>query len=327
MSIRHLLLITASVASCALALPSHAQSDYPSRPVRMVVPLAAGGGVDLMARLTAQRLTEQLGQKVLVENQGGGGGTIAGAAVARSAPDGYTLLFQSMSSAVVNAVVYTNLKYDPINDFAAVSLAVQFPMIFVINPQLPAANMKEFIALLKVNPGKYSYGSSGVGTMIHLASELFKTVAGVDMVHVPYRGNSAVMADLLAGRVAMLIDGVPPQVSNISSGKVRALAVSTTARSPVLPNVPTMIESGLAGYNIPFWTAIFAPAKTPKAIIDLLAGEVGKAMKNPESVKRLAELGAEGVGSTAEQLNQFWHDQLALYRQIVKDSGLKLELK
>lgn len=325
MIVRHLFLALAAVASCVAAPLSVAQGDYPSKPIRMVVPLAAGGGVDLMARLTAQRLAEQLGQKVLVENQGGAGGTIAAAGVARSAPDGYTLLFQSISSAVVNAVVYTNLKYDPINDFAPVSLVARFPLVAIINPQIPAKDMKEFISLVRANPGKYSYGSSGVGTIVHLAGELFKTIARVDMVHVPYRGNSAVMADLFAGRVAMAIDGVPPQVSNIGSGKVRALAVTTTTRSPVLPNVPTMVESGLAGYDIPFWTAIFVPAKTPRAIVDRLAGETAKAMKNPESVKRLTELGAEGVGSTPQELDKFWRSQLALYGKIVKDSGVKLE--
>ena len=316
-----------ALALCAAALPAAAQGDYPAKPVHLVVPLAVGGGVDLMARITAQRLAEQFGRQVLVENQGGAGGTIAAAAVARAASDGYTLLFQSMSSAVVNAVVYSNLKYDTVNDFAPVTLVARFPLVAVVNPEIPAKDMREFVALLKANPGKYSYGSSGIGTIVHLAGELFKTIAQVDMVHVPYRGNSAVMADLFAGRVAMAIDGVPPQVSNIAAGKVRALAVTTTTRSPVLPNVPTMVESGLAGYDIPFWTAIFAPAKTPKAIIDRLASETAKAMRNPDSVQRLKDLGAEGVGSTPEELDRFWRQQLALYCKIVKDSGVKLELQ
>lgn len=327
MMVRRLLVALGALVLCAFAPPSIAQSDYPSKPIHLVVPLAAGGGVDLMARITAQRLAEQLGQKVVVENQGGAGGTIASAAVARSAPDGYTLVFQSMSSAVVNAVVYSNLKYDPVNDFAPVTLVARFPLMVVINPQIPAKDMKEFIALLKANPGKYNYGSSGVGTIVHLAGELFKTIARVDMLHVPYRGNSAVMADLFAGRVAMAIDGVPPQMSNVAAGKVRALAVTTTTRSPVLPNVPTMVESGVAGYDIPFWTAIFAPAKTPKAIIDRLATETAKALKHPETGQRLKELGAEGVGSTPDELDRFWRQQLALYGKIVKDSGVKLELQ
>ena len=306
---------------------SIAQSNFPTKPIRMIVPLTAGGGVDLMARITAQRLSEQLGQQVVVENQGGAGGTIAGAAVARAEPNGYTLLFQSMSSAVVNAVVYTDLKYDPVKDFAAVTLVARFPLVLVINPDIPAKDMKEFIALLKANPGKYNYGSSGVGTIVHLAGELFKSLAHVDMVHVPYKGNSAVVADLLAGRVAMMIDGVPPQMSSIAAGKVRPLAVTTTYRSEVLPNVPTMVEAGLSGYDIAFWVGMFAPAKTPKAIVDLLAVETAKAMKHPETLKRMKDLGAEGVGSTAAELDQFWKKELSRYGKIVKDSGITLKIQ
>ncbi|TAK80546.1 MAG: tripartite tricarboxylate transporter substrate binding protein [Betaproteobacteria bacterium] len=317
-----------TLAALLLALSASSavsQSNYPTKPIRLVVPFAAGGGIDLMARITAQRLTEQLGQQVLVENQGGAGGTIASAAVARAAPDGYTFVFHSVSSAVVNAVVLTKLPYDPVNDFTPVTLAARFPLVMVINPDVPAKNVKEFVDLLKANPGKYSYGSSGVGTGIHLAGELFKSIAHVDIVHVPYKGTSAVMADLLAGRVSMLIDGVPPQVKNIKAGKVRALAVTTTRRSEVLPEVPTMIESGVPGYDIPFWTAIFAPAKTPAAIVEKIAAETGKAMKHPDAVARLKQVGAEGVGSTPAELEHFWKQQLALYGKIVKDSGIKLQ--
>ena len=295
------------------------------KPIRLLVPFAVGGGIDLMARITAQRLSEQLGQQVVVENQGGGGGTIASAAVARAAPDGYTLVFHSVSSAVVNAVTLPDLSYDPIGGFAPVSLAVRFPLVMVINPDVPAAGLREFVALLKANPGKYSYGSSGTGTGIHIAGELFKSIAQVDIVHIPYKGTSAALTDVLAGRVAMLIDGVPPQVANINSGKVRALAVTTTTRSAVLPTVPTMVEAGIAGYDIPFWTAIFAPAKTPKAVIDRIAAETSRAMKQPDTVKRLQELGAEGVGSTPEELERFWRQQLALYGTIVKNANIRVE--
>lgn len=314
--------------ACVLALtsaPARSQSDWPTKPIKLLVPFAVGGGIDLMARITAQRLSEQLGQQVVVENQGGGGGTIASAAVARAAPDGYTLVFHSVSSAVVNAVTLPKLSYDPIGGFTPVTLAARFPLVMVINPEIPARTMREFIALLKASPGKYSYGSSGIGTGIHIAAELFKSLAQVDIVHVPYKGTAAVMSDLLAGRVAMLLDGVPPQVSNINGGKVRALAVTTTTRSEVLPSVPTMVESGLAGYDIPFWTAIFAPAGTPKTSVDRIAAEVGKGMKNPETMKRLKELGAEGVGSTPEELERFWRAQLVLYAKIVKDANIRVE--
>ena len=275
-----------------------------------------------MARLTAKHLSDQLGQQVVVENQGGAGGTIAANMVARSRPDGYTLIFQSVSSAVVNALVYKNLQYDPIKDLTPVTLAGSFPLIVVVNPELPAKDLRELIALLKANPGKYSYGSSGVGTMPHLAGELFKSMAGVDVVHVPYRGNSAIMGDLLAGRVAMMYDGPPTQLGNIQSGKVRALAITTTERSPVLPDVPPVADL-LPGYAIPFWTAIFAPANTPKEIVERIAAETNKAMRHPEVTRRYGEIGVAGIGSSPQELDRFWRQQLDYLGKIVKDAGIK----
>ena len=279
--------------------PASAQDSWPNRPIKLVVPLTAGGGVDMTARLTAQHLSDQLGQQVVVENQGGAGGTIAAHMVARSRPDGYTLIFQSVSSAVVNALVYRNLQYDPIKDLIPVTLAVKFPLVLVVNPDLPAKDLGELVRLLKANPGKYSYGSSGVGTMPHLAGELFKSMAGVDVVHVPYRGNSAIMADLFAGRVAMMYDGPPTQLGNIQSGKVRALAITTAERSPVLPDVPPVADT-LPGYAIPFWTAIFAPANTPKDIVERIAVETKKAMQHADVVRRFGDIGVVGVGSTPQ---------------------------
>ncbi len=276
----------------------------------------------MMARLTAKHLSDQLGQQVVVENQGGAGGTIAANMVARSRPDGYTLIFQSVSSAVVNALVYKNLQYDPIKDLTPVTLAGSFPLIVVVNPELPAKDLRELIALLKANPGKYSYGSSGVGTMPHLAGELFKSMAGVDVVHVPYRGNSAIMGDLLAGRVAMMYDGPPTQLGNIQSGKVRALAITTTERSPVLPDVPPVADL-LPGYAIPFWTAIFAPANTPKEIVERIAAETNKAMRHPEVTRRYGEIGVAGIGSSPQELDRFWRQQLDYLGKIVKDAGIK----
>ncbi len=318
------LLLGASISSlvCAQRLTS---PDWPTKPIRLIVPFAAGGGVDLMARITAQQLSAQLGQPVVVENQTGAGGTIASANVSRAAADGHTLIFHSVSSAVINAVVLKNLPYDPVNGFTPVSLAARFPQVLVVSNELPVKNLPEFLALLRANPGKYSYGSGGTGTVNHIAGELFKSLAKVDMTHVPYKGAAAALQDLLPGRLAMLIDGVPPQLPFITSGKLKVLAVTTLTRSDVLPQVPTLAESGLAGYDIPFWTAIFAPAGTPQPVVERLATEMGKAMKNPDTVKRLAELGAEGVGSSPSDLNTFWRQQLALYGRIVKDSGIKLD--
>jgi len=311
-------------AALVLSTCAAAQEAYPAKPIKLVVPLAAGGGIDFTARATAQKLADVIGQQVVVENQGGAGGTLGVHAVVRAAPDGYTLLYHSVSG-VVSAVVGKDLPYDWLRDLAPVSLVTRFAPVLIINPSLPARDLKEFIALAKASPGKLSYGSSGAGTGIHLASELFKAAAGVDIVHVPYRGNAGVMPDLLAGRIDMLIDGVPAQAKNIESGQVRALAVTTRSRSPALPNVPTMIEQGL-DYELPYWTAIYAPAATPKPIVDKLAAAVAKAMQDPGVVARLGNVGTEAVGSTPQELDTFNRDQFALYAGIVKDPRLKLNL-
>lgn len=312
-------------AAMALACPSTGKTDseWPNKPIRVVVPLSAGGGVDLMARILAEQLGRQLNANVYVENQGGAGGTIAAAAVARSNPDGYTFIFQSVSSAVVNALVYKRLTYDPVNDFAPVTLFGVFPLVAIIDPKIPAKSLQEFIALVKASPGKFAYGSSGVGTSIHVAGELFKKLASVDIIHVPYRGNSAALADLLGGRISLMFDGVAPQLGNINSGAVRPLGVSTKERSKVLPDVPAMREI-VPGYEMPFWTALFAPAKTPRDIIRRVSDEAIKATKNPVVVKRLAELGVDPVASSPEDLDKFWHEQLDYYRKIVEAANISI---
>ncbi|MCK9918997.1 tripartite tricarboxylate transporter substrate binding protein [Microbacteriaceae bacterium K1510] len=307
----------------ALTSPVRAQTQWPTRPIRMVVPLTAGGGVDLTGRVLAEQLSQTLGEQVVVDNRPGAGGTIAAAQVARSDADGYTLIYQSVSSAVVNALVYKKLNYDPINDFAAVSLWARFPLVVVVPKDLPVNNLKEFIALLKANPGKYSYGSSGVGTSIHVAGELFKSLAGVDIVHVPYRGNSAVTTDLLAGRVALTFDGIAPQLPYIQDGRVKVLAVTTAERSPLLPDVPAMKEV-VPGYELPFWTGLYAPAKTPKPIVDKIAEHCGKAAKNPATIERLKALGVETVGSSAADFDAFWRQQIAYYEKIVKEAKIEI---
>jgi tripartite-type tricarboxylate transporter receptor subunit TctC len=300
------------------AAPAGAQTDYPSRPIKMIVPFSPGGGIDMTARVTAQKLGEVIGQQVIVQNQSGGGGAIGTDAVAKSDPDGYTLLYHS-TTGIVHSAVTAKLPYDWLRDLAPVSIATRFAPVMIVSPTLPARNLKEFIALLKANPGKYSYASSGTGTAVHLAEELFRQKAGVDMVHVPYRGTAAAMPDILTGRVAMMIDGVPVQTKNILSGTVRALAVTTSARSPAIPDVPTMKEAGL-DYEVPFWTAIYVPARTPKAVIEKLAGAIGKAMKSGDVIKRLADVGTEAIGSTPAELDALTRRQFSLYREIVKNN-------
>ena len=313
------------VALLAFAAPAVAQDSFPSRPIKFVVPLAAGGGIDFTARVTAQKLSEVIGQQVVVENQGGGGGSIGVNQVVKATPDGYTLLYHSVTG-IVNAAVAKDLPFDYLRDLVPVALVTRFAAVMVINPTVPAKDLKEFIALAKASPGKFSYGSSGAGTGIHLASELFKLRAGVDIVHVPYRGNAGVMPDLLAGRLQMLIDGVPPQVKNIEAGSVRALGVLSRTRTPALPNVPTMIEQGL-DYEVPYWTAIYAPAATPKPIIDKLAADIAKTMRDPAVVGRLKDAGTEAVGSTPAEMDAFNRQQFQLYRAIVQDPKLNVGLQ
>ncbi len=308
--------------ACGVATAA-AQSDFPSRPVRMIVPFPPGGGIDTTARITAQKLSDGLGQQVIIENQAGGGGAIATGAVVNAAPDGYTLLYHS-TTGIVHAAVTPKLPYDWLKDLAPVSITTRFAPVMVVSPTLPVKDLKEFIALLKANPGKYSFASSGTGTAVHLAEELFRQKAGVDIVHVPYRGTIAAMPDLITGRVAMMIDGVPVQTKNIQSGTVKALAVTTDARSPALPDVPTMKESGL-DYIVPYWTAVYAPVKTPRAVIDKLAAAFRKVAQSDEVTKKLAESGTEAVGSTPAELDALDRQQFALYRGIVESNPKLVE--
>ena len=298
--------------------PAHSQSDFPSRPIKMYVPFPPGGGIDVTARIFADKASEVLGQQIAIINQGGGGGAIATDAAVRADPDGYTLLYHSVTG-IVHASVTPDLSYDWLRDLAPVSLITRFAPVMIVTPSLPAKDMKEFIALLKANPGKYSYGSSGPGTAVHLITELFKEKAGVDIVHVPYRGTVAVLPDLMSGRVVMMIDGVPAETNNIRNGTVRALAVTTAARSPSLPDVPTMREAGV-DYEAPFWTGLYAPVKTPKDIVDKLSAAANRAMQDPTVIKRLADIGTESIGSTPAVLDVDTRAQFALYRKLVKDN-------
>jgi tripartite-type tricarboxylate transporter receptor subunit TctC len=320
-SLMRKLLQGAAWAAWALALcvtAAGAQADYPSRPIKMYVPFPPGGGIDVTARIAAEKLSEILGQQIAIINQGGGGGAIATDAVVRADPDGYTLLYHSVTG-ITHAAVTQDLSYDWLRDLAPVSLIARFAPVMIVSPTLPVKTMADFIALLKANPGKYSYGSSGTGTAVHLATELFKEKAKVDIVHVPYRGTVAVLPDLISGRVVMMIDGVPAETKNIQNGVVRALAVTTATRSPSIPDVPTMREVGL-DYEVPFWTGIYAPIRTPQAIIDKLSAAANQAMHDPAVAKRLGDIGTEGVGSSPAELDAATREQFALYRKIVRNN-------
>lgn len=312
-------LIQMAVLACsALALsgPAYSQGEFPARPVKVVVPFAAGGGIDITARIATEKMSEILGQQIVVQNQGGASGSIATAAVIKSDPDGYTLLYHSTTGTVHSAIT-DKLAYDWLSDLVPVSTITRFAPVMVISPTLPVNDMKGFIALLKANPGKYSFGTSGAGSAVHLAVEFFKEKAGVEMVHVPYRGTIAAMPDLLSGRIAMMVDGVPPQAKNIQGGVVKAVAVTTSTRSPAIPNIPTMKEVGI-DFELPFWTALYAPKSTPKAAIDKLAAAAQKAMRDPAVIKRLSDIGTESVGSTPGELDALNRQQFKMYREIVQ---------
>ena len=298
-----------------------AQDNWPDRPIKFIVHVAAGGGVDLNARILSDRLNKQLSQPILIENQGGGGGTIAARAVANAAPDGYIFLFAGPGHAAV-PFMHKVPPYDPIKDFVPVTLVTKFPLVMVINPKLPAKNIAEFIELLKREPGVHTFGSSGVGGSSHIPAEMFVRQAGVQMTHVPFRGNGPSSAALLGGQIDMIVDGLAPQVGNIAENRVRVLGVTTKERTPLLPDAPAISET-LPGYQFPMWVALFAPAKTPKAIVDRMAAEVHKAMQDPETQKRYATVKVEPVGSTPEEFDAFFREQLKFNEDVIRAANIQ----
>jgi tripartite-type tricarboxylate transporter receptor subunit TctC len=302
------------------AANARAQDSWPDHPIKFVVHVAAGGGFDLMARILADRLGHQLSQPVIVENNGTAAGIVAARQVAKSDPDGYTFLFVGPGFASV-PFLHKQPPYDPIGDFAPVSLVTRFPQLLVIKPDLPAKNLRELIALAKSEPGKLTFGSSGVGGAAHIPAEILMHLAGIKMLHVPFRGGGPASAALLGGQVDMLFDGIAPQQGNIASGRVRPLGVTTKERSALLPDIPAIAET-LPGYQFPLWTGLFAPAKTPKAIVDRLAAEIGKAMQDPVTQKRYADVKVEAVGSSPEEFDAFFREQLKFDEDAIKQANI-----
>ncbi len=298
-----------------LPLQTNAQ-DYPSRRIELIVPVAAGGGLDLHARILADQLSEQLGQTVVVINRPGASGTLGGAYVANAKPDGYTILLQSVSTAVAVVHTMSGLTYDPVKDLAPVSLMARFPLVMTANKDLPANSLAEFIDLLKKNPGKYSYGHSGVGSQLELVGEFFRAQSGTDIVGIPYQGTGPILPDLLAGRLAVMFNGLPAEIDRIKNGEVKAFAVTSAERSQAAPDIPTLKET-YPEFDMPFWIGIYAPAATPKPVVDKLSTEIAKAMQSGKVKKRLLDMGSEPIGSTPEELNTYWHEQLQLYGKVV----------
>ena len=305
--------------------PAFAQDKFPEKPLRLVVPFAAGGPTDVMARLVAAKMSESMGQQIMVENKLGAGGTIAATEVARSAPDGYTLMFHNVSTAAINLHLYKKLPYDPIKDFQPISRLADIPNVMIINKDIPAKTLREFIAYAKANPGKLNYASSGNGTILHLSGELFKQMAGVEMTHVPYKGSAPATVDLIAGNIAMLFDNMPGQVENLRGQKVIGLGVTTGVRVPVVPDVPTLGEAGLPEFKNASWFSFYAKGGTPREVIRKLEMESSKAVNDPIVTARIRMLGAIPIASTADELDKFWKSEIEYWRPIVTRLNLQLD--
>jgi tripartite-type tricarboxylate transporter receptor subunit TctC len=314
---------TLMLALGATALPSvRAQSaPWPNKPIRYIVPFAAGGTTDILARVVGEKLGVALGQTIVVDNKAGQGGSAGAGELARAAPDGYTIGGGTISSHAINATLYDKLPYDPITSFEPITMYVTLPNVLVVHPSVPANNLGELIALLKANPTKYSFGSAGIGTSQHISGELFNSLAGVKMQHIPYRGSGPMIPELLGGTLLVAVDNITTVIQHIKAGKLRALAVTTAQRSSVAPDVPTMAESGLTGYELSSWQAVFAPAGTPKPIIERLYTEIGKILKMPDVAKRLNDLGLDISGMPPAELAALIKTDVPRLGKVVKDSG------
>jgi tripartite-type tricarboxylate transporter receptor subunit TctC len=317
------------LAAAAFATIAHSlraqTAAWPNKPIRYIVPFAPGGTTDILARAVGEPLAKALGQPVVVENKPGQGGSIGAAELARSAPDGYTIGGGTISSHGINATLYDKLSYDPVTSFAPITMYASQPNVLLVHPSVPAKDLKEFIALLKANPNKYSFGSAGNGTSQHISGELFKTMAGVQMQHIPYRGSGQMMPELLGGNLPVAVDNIATAVQHFKAGKLRALAVTSAQRSIVAPDVPTMAESGLAGYELTSWQAVFAPAGTPPAIVERLYTEIAKILKSPEMQKRLGDLGLDISGMPPAELAELVKKDVPRLARIVKESGAKAD--
>jgi tripartite-type tricarboxylate transporter receptor subunit TctC len=320
----------AAMAALTLVLigaRAQAQDNFPSHPVRMIIPFAAGGPTDIVGRIMGAKMGELLGQQIVVEDRAGAGGNIGADYVAKAVPDGYTLLMATVSTNAINPGLYTHMPYDPIRDFAPVGRVGVTPTLLLVNPSLPVTDVKSLIALLKANPGKYSYGSSGVGSILHLCGEEFKSLAGgLDIVHVPYKGSAPMDTDLMGGQVAMAFDATPTAMPLALAGKVRALAAGMATRLAAMPDLPTLQEQGLKGYECYTWNAILAPAGTPAPIVDKLNTAINKSLADPKVADALDKAGINPTpGSTPATTADFIKAELTKWAPIIKASGARVD--
>jgi tripartite-type tricarboxylate transporter receptor subunit TctC len=314
-------------AGCALGFAdarAQASDVWPSKPIRFILPFPPGGGTDILGRIVSERLAARLGQPVVIENRGGAGGNLGAEAAAKSAPDGYTIVLVAPSLAI-SPSLYSKLNYDPVKDFAPISLVATVPNVMITHPSVPARTLQEFIALAKSKPGGMNFGSGGNGTSNHLAGELFNIVAGVKLVHVPYKGVNLAMNDVLSGEVHLVVIGIPAAAPHIKAGKLRALALIAPQRSPALPEVPTVAEAGLRDFEVTTWYGILAPAGAPRPVIARLNAEIVRTMHAPELRDRLAAMGTDPATSTPEEFADLIEREIAKWGKVVREAGLKAD--
>lgn len=312
-------LLALLVSPCIMA------ADYPTRPIRMVVPYAPGGASDIFARMVAEKFTVAWGQQVVVDNRAGAGGNIGSDLVAKATPDGYTMLLGTSGSNAVNPSLYSRMPYDAKRDLALVALVASTPNIIVVRSAHPAKSVRDLIQMAKANPGKVTYGSSGVGSVLHLSGELLGTLTGIKIVHVPYKGTGPSLIDLLGGQIDMVFSNLPPVVPYVQDGRMRGIAVTTAQRVGPLPNVPTMIESGVPNYDVASWFGVMAPSKTPPAVVEKINREVQRILKLPDTKERLVTMGADPMFMSAGDANRFFHSEIEKWAKVVKASGAKVE--
>lgn len=315
---------SAAITMCAIAPQAWAQT-YPSKPIRLVIPFPPGGGTDLFGRVTAARLTQALGQQVIAENRSGAGGTIGTEIVAKSAPDGYTLLLGHTGTLAINPALYKKIPYDPLRDFLPISLVAYSPLVLVVHPSLPAKSVKELIGLAKKRPGQINYASGGNGTGTHLSAELFKTMAGVEIVHVPYKGSGPAVIALLSGESPMLFTPVPAAAAHAKSGRLRALGVTGSTRVSALPGIPTVAEAGLPGYESSLRFGVLAPTGSPQDVIKTLNDAIVRTMGSPEVKEQLANEGAQPLVSTPQEFRSVIQDEIKKWAAVVKASGARVD--
>jgi len=318
------LVLTVALAMSIAAMSARAD-DYPSHPIRLIVPYAAGGGADGVARIVAKRVSETIGQPIVIENHGGAGSIIGTEMVKKAEPDGYTLLLGQSGPISINPAIYKDLPYDPVRDFAPITMTTAYPYILVVNAKLPVKTLQEFVALVKSKSGAFNYGTTGVGAANHLVTELFSSKAGLKMTHIPYRGTALAVADLLAGQVTMVFADPISALAHIQAGTLRALAVTSKERSSVAPDVPTIAESGYPGFDAIAWHGILAPAQTPPAIINKLHDEIVKALQDPQTKALLEAQAMQTVGNTPEEFAAFIKEDIAVWKDVATQANVSVK--